>query len=858
MSISKLNHKLALTDIYATDGDEVRRVDDQSLLMQNIKLLTNSQTLKKTLFIVDEPTAARSSIMVSLKNNSNNIGTEINNLFNFKDFIQKFNNFKSSDLSALVPYIQIYKLYPDEKQPNKKIKQIIFNNFYPKEAIQSITGTGSDRGFQGVLKSLQLNSQGKDPATMYLYDLKFKFSFDSIGALFDEQTNYTELFNPPKNLQAEKRRDANPKYYRLYLKFGWTPNTIVNSELKSFCDSSKGELFINYIKHNLNIQEDGSVDLDVEYIGSLDAEARDQNTIDIIKKVDVEKLKSLDNIISSLKNSLKERYPNCVILENQDPDTKQYEVKFTNQIDGEEIDDPNSQEVKKRLEELLTEKYKTETTANDSFLNEILNNIINGYNGSLPVLTLPFDNVNKRFTYINEYNGFSKPSNPPNTNAASSLLSDKISNISRILAYGGAGEVSRKTNQRGNAGFYYPKDLYEYLYVQDEVTIDSQGIAVKESKYNIYYFTFGAFLRALELNKTFLIIGNNSSINYFTFDNVKSASTINVKYNIEDPQNAFVIENKLQDINIFDIPISLSTFKSWFNRNITSQKLSNISLNKFLNLCVNDLLFSAIQPTNDDFFPQQNIKFKYFYDRVRINKNNKLINNLYQQFVDVDVGTGTRKVRKFQLINEIIMENNTDNIKLNSYEQNDQIEEKNVIIFYSTPKFFNRVRNYENDLKDGIPSFYYGNKNNILNKITFKESTIPYLKESSIQKQVKGTEWKPGILLRGLYNVTLESIGLTNFRPGSIIYVAPTFTGIKNINDALNIGIGGYFMIVSLNISIESGKYTTNIEGMWIGDGTGVTKDLQGQKFKLIRIPSSSSSSSIQTPGIISTSFEDT
>jgi hypothetical protein len=80
-------------------------------------------------------------------------------------------------------------------------------------------------------------------------------------------------------------------------------------------------------------------------------------------------------------------------------------------------------------------------------------------------------------------------------------------------------------------------------------------------------------------------------------------------------------------------------------------------------------------------------------------------------------------------------------------------------------------------------------------------------------------------------------LGTVNFRVGSMIYVSPSFPGVLNTAEPIQYGIGGYFIIVSINTQIESGKYITTLEANWVATGTGEYTDLSHLPFKVVTLP---------------------
>jgi hypothetical protein len=207
-------------------------------------------------------------------------------------------------------------------------------------------------------------------------------------------------------------------------------------------------------------------------------------------------------------------------------------------------------------------------------------------------------------------------------------------------------------------------------------------------------------------------------------------------------------------------------------------------------------------------------------DKITINKNNKLL----------------QEIKRNQGSTESIQYNKGYTLLEEQIKTSEAVN-KNVVIFYAVPKHNARISNIKKDLEDGIPHFFYGQNKGIVNKITFREESIPFFKEANIQSQVDRKPWRPGIFLRSKYNVVIEMMGTVNFRVGSMVYISPSFPGVINTAEPIDYGIGGYFVIVSINTEIESGKYTTTLECNWVATGTGEYTDLSHLPFKVVTLP---------------------
>lgn len=795
-----------------------RRLVDQSALIQNIDVLKTAkfQNIKTGPLIA--------GISLSEDGSLENSGITINKLYNFKEFIKAYNQLTPASLSCLVPYIKIYKIYENNTE-----FAIPFNNYYPQSSIDAITSNNSDRGFQANLVSLDFTSQGKDTATTFIYQVNMNIIFDSVQTLFNENSKYIELFNPPKKTKF-KRGDRDPKYYQIKLKFGWNfnsqlPSDLSPQQLETFASLSGSEIFLNYVIHRITINEDGSVALRIEYIGALEAQSRDPNNLSILTNKKMQELDKISKKIEYYENKADEKN---IIIEQEYDENNKAKIKLVNKNDqNKEIESSSFFGIsKEELEKLYSEQKNSETANKNDFVNDIIIKIIEQYGGSLPYLSINEQVYNFRKSLIEEYSDRSVVSNASSETQLRNLET-QLNNVKFV-------DSGLETKESADLDNYFS----DINFVRE---VDSKD----RLSYNIPYFTFGRLLKAIESlgpqfkdneesrESDFIILASDCNIASFGNGQYVDPKILakNPKYKMIIDNglglngDSLVLENKITQINMLEIPIAFSTFRYWVNKNITSQNLSQMSLLNFLNSLILELLNLAVKPTNEDYVPKQNIQFKFFFDKVEFNNDDEFLNLVRENQGQTEI-----------LKKSVYMD------KINNFIINKQIKlsnsiKKNIIIFYTTPTYNQRKSNLANDLEDGIPHFYYGQKNGIINKITFREENMPFVREANIQTQVSKKPWRAGVFLRGKYNVTIDMLGTVNFRIGSMIYISPSFPGVIDYGEPIEYGIGGYFVIISIKTLIESGKYVTTLEANWVATGTGEYTNLSHLPITIKRLP---------------------
>lgn len=84
----------------------------------------------------------------------------------------------------------------------------------------------------------------------------------------------------------------------------------------------------------------------------------------------------------------------------------------------------------------------------------------------------------------------------------------------------------------------------------------------------------------------------------------------------------------------------------------------------------------------------------------------------------------------------------------------------------------------------------------------------------------------PAKILRDKYNANVEMVGNNIFEVGGKVHITPSVFGSGAIIDRSKVlkdlGIGGYFDIISVENVIEPGRFDTILETKWTarGDGT--------------------------------------
>ena len=78
--------------------------------------------------------------------------------------------------------------------------------------------------------------------------------------------------------------------------------------------------------------------------------------------------------------------------------------------------------------------------------------------------------------------------------------------------------------------------------------------------------------------------------------------------------------------------------------------------------------------------------------------------------------------------------------------------------------------------------------------------------------------------MREIYNASVEMYGNNFFKPGGYVWIdaSDTFFGAGTSNRGTigqQLGLGGYYMILSVNSRLESGSFQTTLDCRWQSSG---------------------------------------
>tara|TARA_R100000664_G_C2759714_1_gene149742 strand:- start:8881 stop:10467 length:1587 start_codon:yes stop_codon:yes gene_type:complete len=267
----------------------------------------------------------------------------------------------------------------------------------------------------------------------------------------------------------------------------------------------------------------------------------------------------------------------------------------------------------------------------------------------------------------------------------------------------------------------------------------------------------------------------------------------------------------VQGVNLADVPVSINLFRSWFMENIVRKGIVQMSFITFIRRIVKELVFPALGTHCAQTATPKGAKINI--QAVEIPKTPKKKDPLPH-------GSNGDKSGRLVVQGPLAKFSRTTyagksaNYGLMSY-----------LYIFATGMTMNRFNgNAIQDARNGIYHFAVGADGGLLKSADFSRVQQPGLKEfRSEQAMDDGGDQVDQV--QETYNCNMTLIGNGLFRPGALFFVNPSFIGGGNPasrnSNAYKLGLGGYFVGLTVEGIIEAGKFETILDGKYLGPGGG-------------------------------------
>ena len=852
---------------------ELKPIDLQCFLMENIGLLADYKAKQanpyQNLLQLYGPNAPGETISIL-------------NCKGKQQEIRRLLNLAPSTYASLVPYIKLYRLsYTDADAADPLVpiaqEEIPIPNYMDPEDVSRITSGQLGRTSGWGLQSFTWKLDGLQPATVdNNISATLKLYFQSVDDLFKgargsdgrdqagrENPGPLDLLIPSEACRKKKKKDPPPPgappppqtcapnqmeaasqarsgpCFRIKVVAGWaTPPNLEETHpmLKKKSGGSNSEtegeilrralretritLYLQQTRHNLTFNENGSVALSIDYQAALSGILTD-NRMDILGTNDTAiqaQLKDLQakaegatELLSDMEKDseawkaqnkkIKEYVEKQVELQNQDKlkKYKRFLSRLYGRHEGGKAESPKMyvMEVDPKLvrQKKLADETDPEVRAERARQLMTATHATRGW-----AITNPL--------------AYEKGKSGENSN-----LLDLLEGTNDLEAAQDAteGMSEQFTNNLGSGKnmyipYFYLGDLIDCI-LQNNDTLRSDGGPSG----------FQVFLAEMHVTNPLLLYQaraeDQGDLMCASYENIHSQLLLG---QLKD--KGYIFQGGIKKrINIGQIPIALDQFNVWFKNKVVKGGLSSYYLLHFLKDICAQLITDALQSTcfntniiNDIRFDVSHLHFNNKDENgaphypngplhtVPLTKLAKLMGNAETLHYDVPPpGISEQERARYNITSGLVLYC-TDAKPRNRSGRQGINEDQNIGIYHN----------------------YVGSPVGLVKKLNFSRMQQQYLRESKLQKFGNlGAEQ-----LRELYSAKLDLIGNTLYKNGQYTFLWPSAMTTGDDSRIVNLGLGGYFLIKSVDHTINPSGYTVSMtalqEGMEIGDEAEITPQL--------------------------------
>ena len=270
----------------------------------------------------------------------------------------------------------------------------------------------------------------------------------------------------------------------------------------------------------------------------------------------------------------------------------------------------------------------------------------------------------------------------------------------------------------------------------------------------------------------------------------------------------------VQLANIADIPITLEMYQTFFFKNIVEKDLDQYFLHDFIKQAMYQLLTPSLNQkcfgtsTSNPISVNSVIietasPIKTIWDDSNTLATVMAEGNRYSMNTAFKEGLSKSRIG--------VKDSKPD-------------ERYSYVMFYSNNGRTDKgwKGNRAKDMEKGIFHFAPGVDRGLVKQVKFRKNKKPGFTTMMVEKAF--AENKESMQLWAMFDIDLSLIGNTLLKPGMHIYLDPSTVGMGSPQSlssfSRSIGIGGYYLVISVSNTISDGDWETNVIAKWVSSGT--------------------------------------
>ena len=850
------------------EKETILRFEDQCFLMDALKLFSDEN-------IAATPGYKTVIPLTSTAGNIASLVSKVNSRFDQKAKGRGLNSFLGitpAQRSALVPKIQLYAVkYNNKEDPSGHEQELVFKDWTQKSSIDKIMKSRAGRGEGAGLVKFSYEFDGKDPATTEnLIKASLTLLFTDFNVITRPIRGLTskerKAFKSGKSGKRSTKENAKPRYLDLVTRYtpdnpnsvftklkaiiGWSvpddvpDGTVASSTLKKYIRDGHLDmhLILYMTGHDLNFREDGRIEMTVDFRAAIEntlantdilALDEEKGLIQMIdekkerrKKEAEEKLKKLRASEPSVDTTSGRDRAAAVISEKKKAAAARGVSASSYATSGAALDKIAGVDESAR-DRYLDQQTRRQTEKEEKELTETLKGLDRSYNTiKLKIRTQRYrkmmDKIQQsgKIRYVDlNYEALRKWQGATSDTTMSQQATES------------GGQSFAQAREGAAAGRTTARDV---LKASNRIKSESTSEAVDSTAAGQDTAAARASEASKENEDTIGSDDHDSSnilnanqegwdtnadtyrIDYIFLGDVLdiacSALSGQEKWNgitrivcgpveFDSPSDD---SDDVKTVNLADIPISLTTFAGWYYEKLIAAGRNEYPLKDFISDLTSDLVYRSL---GDSCFAGHN--------RMPALYVTPLILNL-----QVDGKVSTEPIKKTKGIYKRINITNFAKRVKNRLRDRKSTNTCTYIFITGVLKDENTFNNgnSKKDKEQGIYHFGIGRDRGIVNTIKFKKVNMKYRKEALVLDQGNiGTGQ-----LREKYDADVSMIGNTLFRNGQYLYLDAATMGLSR-SEAVNLGLGGYYVITKVEGELSADGYETNLTCKYNSSGNATS-----------------------------------
>lgn len=273
--------------------------------------------------------------------------------------------------------------------------------------------------------------------------------------------------------------------------------------------------------------------------------------------------------------------------------------------------------------------------------------------------------------------------------------------------------------------------------------------------------------------------------------------------------------------NLADLPISLTSLHEWVAEHIVEAGKTRYTLNEFVKELINDLVPKALTTDSENLVvPRVNSKIRNVLYSARTESRHPFKDKLGFEIGKEKIKVGnTEKEARHEAPLWFPGEDSKDKVAYIEDLKNLPLGEEptgndepthmaDYLLIYGEQLDYKRKFNKTSDHNLGIYHLEAGKDAGIVKEIRLSVTDDKEYHTLATVNALTGND--PSNARKRVYNATIELQGSTFFRPGQLVFVNPAAYG--RIENLKSFGLIGYFTVIRVNHDITDGRYNTSLD----------------------------------------------